>query len=158
MNYWLLKSEPGTYAVEDLERKPGRRDHWDGVRNYQARNILRDEMQEGDRALFYHSGRKPCVVGTARVLRAGYPDFTAWDPKSDHYDPRSTPENPVWYMVDIELERVFPRPVPLFELRRTKGLEDMMLLRRGVRLSVQPVSAEEFAIVVQLAETPEPGA
>jgi predicted RNA-binding protein with PUA-like domain len=151
----LLKSEPGAYSIEDLSRAPDQRDRWDGVRNYQARNLLRDELQQGDRVLFYHSGRKPCVVGTARVVRDGYPDFTAWDADSDHYDPRSTPENPVWFMVDIQLEKIFDRPVTLSELRRTKGLEKMMLLRRGIRLSVQPVAASEFKIVMDLAERAE---
>ncbi|MCG6895187.1 MAG: EVE domain-containing protein [Desulfobacteraceae bacterium] len=157
MKHWLLKSEPGTYSISDLQKAPGQKDHWDGVRNYQARNFLRDEMKPGDRVLFYHSGRKPCVVGTAHVCRAGYPDFTAWDPDSDHYDPKSTPEKPVWFMVDVRLERIFPRPVPLSELRRTKGLEKMILLRRGVRLSVQPVSASEFRIIANLGEQAEAG-
>ncbi len=148
--HWLVKSEPTEYAIDDLARQPGQTDHWDGVRNYQARNFMRDEMQVGDGVLFYHSGSKPAVVGTAAVVRAGYPDHTAWDPGSKHYDPRSTPQNPVWFMVDIRLATRFKRPLPLAELRRIPGLAQMTLLRRGNRLSVMPVSAEEYAIIVAM--------
>ncbi len=148
--HWLVKSEPTEYAIDDLARQPGQTDHWDGVRNYQARNFMRDEMQVGDGVLFYHSGSKPAVVGTAGVVRAGYPDHTAWDPGSKHYDPRSTPQNPVWFMVDIRLATRFKRPLPLAELRRIPGLAQMTLLRRGNRLSVMPVSAEEYAIIVAM--------
>ena len=149
--YWLMKSDADVYAIDDLENMPGKVDHWDGVRNYQARNFMRDDMQVGDRVLFYHSGRKPSVVGTARVVKPGYPDHTAWDPDSDHYDPKSSPENPIWYMVDIAFESRFVNPIPLKELRLVAGLEKMMLLKRGMRLSVQPVTAEEFDIIVSLA-------
>ncbi len=146
--YWLIKSEPTAYALDDLARQTDQTDHWDGVRNYQARNFLRDEMQVGDGILFYHSRFKPAVVGTATVARAGYPDHTAWDPHSDHYDPRSTPQNPIWFMVDIRFASRFKRPLPLSELRRIPGLAHMILLRRGNRLSVMPVSAQEFEIIV----------
>jgi predicted RNA-binding protein with PUA-like domain len=147
--YWLFKSEPGAYSYDDLTRDGVA--EWDGVRNFQARNLLRDEIKEGDGVLFYHSSADPlAVVGTAVVARGGYPDHTAWDPRSDHLDPRSTPANPVWYMVDIKAQRRFARLVTLEELRHTPGLEDMMLLRRGARLSVQPVSPDEWAIIVRL--------
>ena len=146
--HWLVKSEPTEYAIDDLARQPDQTDHWDGVRNFQARNFIRDQMQVGDGVLFYHSGSKPAVVGTAAVVRAGYPDHTAWDPRSKHFDARSTPQNPVWFMVDIRLATRFKRPVPLAELRRIPELAQMTLLRRGNRLSVMPVSAEEYAIIV----------
>jgi predicted RNA-binding protein with PUA-like domain len=146
--HWLVKSEPTEYAIDDLARQPDQTDHWDGVRNFQARNFMRDQMQVGDGVLFYHSGSKPAVVGTAAVVRAGYPDHTAWDPRSKHFDVRSTPQNPVWFMVDIRLATRFKRPLALAELRRIPGLAQMTLLRRGNRLSVMPVSAEEYAIIV----------
>jgi predicted RNA-binding protein with PUA-like domain len=146
--HWLVKSEPTEYAIDDLARQPDQTDHWDGVRNFQARNFMRDQMQVGDGVLFYHSGSKPAVVGTAAVVRAGYPDHTAWDPRSKHFDVRSTPQNPVWFLVDIRLATRFKRPVPLAELRRIPELAQMTLLRRGNRLSVMPVSAEEYAIIV----------
>jgi predicted RNA-binding protein with PUA-like domain len=148
--HWLVKSEPTEYAIDDLARQPDQTDHWDGVRNFQARNFMRDQMQVGDGVLFYHSGSKPAVVGTAAVVRAGYPDHTAWDPRSKHFDVRSTPQNPVWFMVDIRLATRFKRPLPLAELRRIPGLAQMTLLRRGNRLSVMPVSAEEYAIIVAM--------
>jgi len=148
--YWLMKTEPDVFSIRDLQKEPQKTAHWDGVRNYQARNIMRDQMQAGDGVLFYHSRIDPAVVGTAKVARAGYPDHTAWDPKSTYYDPKSTPEKPVWYMVDVEFETEFARPVPLAELRGIAGLEKMVLLQRGMRLSVQPVTAREFRIVVKL--------
>lgn len=152
--YWLMKTEPDVFSIRDLQKEPKQTAHWDGVRNYQARNIMRDQMKVGDGVLFYHSRTDPSVVGTARVLRAGYPDHTARDPKSKYYDPKSTEEKPVWYMVDIEFEKEFARPVPLPELRGVAGLEKMALLKRGMRLSVQPVTATEFRIVVKLGMTP----
>lgn len=150
--YWLMKSDPETYSIADLQNSPRQTDYWDGVRNYQARNFLRDEMQVGDRVLFYHSGQKPAVMGTARVVKAGYPDHTALDPQSDHPDPKSTPQKPIWYMVDIQLEEVFTHPLPLKELRRVKGLENMMLLKKGMRLSIQPVTKTEFDIIRKLSQ------
>jgi predicted RNA-binding protein with PUA-like domain len=151
LKYWLMKSDADVYSIDDLAAMPGQTDCWDGVRNYQARNFMREEMQVGDRVLFYHSGKNPSVVGIARVVKAGYPDHTAWDAKSDHPDPKSTPKNPIWYMVDIVLEQRFPQPIALKQLRATPGLESMMLLRKGMRLSIQPVTAEEFDVVVSLA-------
>ena len=111
--YWLMKSEPGEYSIQDLKESDDGIDYWDGVRNYQARNFMRDDMNVGDRVLFYHSGKKPAVVGTAKIVKAGYPDHTAWDPGSKHFDKRSTPENPVWFMVDIQFESEFPEALPL---------------------------------------------
>ena len=154
--YWLMKSDPDEYSIEDLKKSPNHTDSWDGVRNYQARNFMRDEMRIGDLVLFYHSVVNPSVVGTAKVVKGGYPDDTAWDARSDHYDPKSTQEKPIWYMVDIKLESAFSRPVPLAELRKVPGLEGMMLLRKGSRLSVQPVSLEHFRIIVSMGQGKKP--
>ena len=144
--HWLFKSEPGAYSYDDLVRDDVA--EWDGVRNYQARNLLRDEIKEGDGVLFYHSSAKPnAVIGTATVVRSGYPDHTAWDPKSAHPDPNSTPASPVWYMVDIEAAERFDRQVSMDEMRGNPALAGMMLLKRGMRLSVQPVTRQEFEAV-----------
>lgn len=149
--YWLLKSEPTSFSIQDLAAAPKRTTCWDGVRNYQARNFL-GEMKVGDRVLFYHSSADPpAVVGTARVVREAYPDPTAWNPKDHHYDPKASPANPIWQMVDVQLDEIFPRALPLDELRKVKTLARMELLRKGSRLSVQPVSAAEFAAVLKLA-------
>lgn len=149
MRHWLVKSEPDAYAVDDLERDGST--HWDGIRNYQARNLMRDEMRVGDRVLFYHSNTTPPgVAGVARVVREGYPDFTAWDPRDKHFDPKTDPENPTWMMVDIAFEARLPRFVPLPELRENPRLEGMPLLRRGQRLSVQPVEEEHFDEVLRM--------
>lgn len=153
--YWLLKTEPEVYSIDDLAREPDQTTFWNGVRNYQARNYLRDQIRAGDRVLVYHSNaRPPAVVGTAVVVREGYPDHTAWDPASPYYDPASTPEQPRWWMVDIRLERVFQRPLPLDELRQVPALKKMELLRKGSRLSVQPVRREEFETILKLAAAP----
>jgi len=153
VNYWLMKSEPSEFSITDLKNSPNQTEHWDGVRNYQARNFMRDKMRIGDRVLFYHSVVKPSVVGTASVVNTGYPDFTAWDPKNKHFDPKSTPENPIWYMVDIRFESQFAEPISLAKLRTVPGLENMMLLRKGMRLSIQPVTAKEFDIIVAMGNT-----
>jgi predicted RNA-binding protein with PUA-like domain len=150
-SYWLFKSDPEVFSWDDLKRCRDQTTYWDGVRNYQARNILRDEVAVNDLVLFYHSQTKPpAVMGVARVIRSGYPDFTAWYPDSPHFDPKSSPDKPIWYMVDIRLEYELHRPVPLPELRQTPGLENMELLRKGSRLSIQPVRPEEFEIVERL--------
>jgi len=151
MRYWLLKSEPRVFSIQDLRNARGRRTCWDGVRNFQARNFLR-AMRKGDRVLFYHSNADPpAVVGLAEVVKEAYPDPTAFDPQDPHDDPKSTPEHPRWDMVDIKLLRIFPRPVPLDRLRRETGLKRMTLLRKGSRLSVQPVRSEEWRIILRLA-------
>ena len=152
-SYWLVKSEPGAYSWAHLLGEEDQTAEWDGVRNYQARNLLRDQMKVGDGVLFYHSNVKPmAVIGTAVVVREGYPDDTAWDPDSEHPDPKSTPDNPIWYMVDIKAETELTRQVTLEEIKSTPGLEDMGLVNRS-RLSVQPVKAEEFRIIVDLGMT-----
>lgn len=151
MNYWLMKSEPDVYGIDDLARQPGKTDHWDGVRNYQARNMMRDEMKKGDLVFFYHSNcKEPGIVGIAEVVREGYPDFTAWDPEEKYYDPKSDPDNPRWYMVDIRYKRKLRRPVTLQELKKHPRLEDMPLLRKGNRLSVMPVSKKHWDFILKL--------
>lgn len=151
--HWLLKSEPDCFSIQDLAAAPKKTTYWDGVRNYQSRNFMRDDMKKGDRVLFYHSGAKPpAVAGTATIVREGYPDHTALDPQSDHYDPSASTENPIWIMVDIRLEKIFNEPIRLDELRGVKGLEKMELLRKGSRLSVQPVTEQEFQIILDLAQ------
>lgn len=151
-SYWLLKTEPDTFSIQDLQKSPGQTTFWDGVRNYQARNTLRDQMKRGDRVLIYHSSTDPtAIVGIAKVVKEGYPDHTAWDKKNPHYDPDSTKDNPRWYMVDIQLERIFQRPLTLAELKKIPALKQMELLRRGSRLSVQPVRKEEFEVILKLA-------
>jgi predicted RNA-binding protein with PUA-like domain len=150
--HWLVKSEPGTFAWEDLWRAPKRTTVWDGVRNFQARNLLRDEMKQGDLVFFYHSSADPtAIVGICEVVREGYPDPTQFDPKSDHYDPGSDRSSPRWFVVDLEAREPLPRPVTLQELRATRGLERMVLLKKGSRLSVQPVSAREWRTVLEIA-------
>jgi predicted RNA-binding protein with PUA-like domain len=149
--YWLVKSDPETFGIDDLERSRDRTTSWDGVRNFQARNLLRDELRVGDEVLFYHSqSDPPAVVGTARVVREGYPDPTQFDPKSGGHDPSSAPDAPKWYAVDLRLERRLDRPVPLAEIKDDPALGDMVLVRRS-RLSVQPVRPEEWKRVLQLA-------
>jgi predicted RNA-binding protein with PUA-like domain len=150
MKFWLMKSEPGVYSIADLQR-----DHhtgWEGVRNYQARNLLRDELQPGDGVLFYHSNAEPPgVAGIARVARGGYPDPTAQDPDSRYYDAKASAEEPRWYQVDIEFVEAFPEIVPLGTLRETTGLEEMLVTQKS-RLSVQPVTQAEFEIVQRLGQ------
>jgi len=155
--YWLLKSEPDSFSIDELAASPEQTTCWDGVRNYQARNFMRDEFRVGDRVLFYHSNAKPAgVAGTAVVVREAYPDHTAWDRSDQHFDPKASPENPIWMMVDIRLESIFPRLIPLPELRQVPALREMELLRRGSRLSVQPVRKKEFDTIVKLAQKPAP--
>lgn len=150
---WLVKSEPHVFSIDDLASATNQTAHWDGVRNYQARNMLRDQMLVGHDVLYYHSNTElTAIVGTARVVRAGYPDFTAWDKSDPHYDPKSDPENPRWYMVDIQLVKKFAKPLSLAFLRTVPELKDMVLLRKGSRLSVQPVTADEFAAIMKCAK------
>lgn len=150
--YWLLKSEPTCFSIADLVNAPKQTTYWDGVRNYQARNMLRDEMQVGDRAFYYHSGTDPlAIVGTVEIVKAGYPDFTQFDANEDHYDEKSDPDNPRWYMVDVKLLQQFPEPVTRDDLKAESMLADMVVLQRGSRLSVQPVTASEWKAVHKLA-------
>lgn len=144
-----MKTEPEAFSIDDLERLGIA--HWDGVRSYQARNNLQ-AMRIGDQAFFYHaSADPPGIVGICEVVREAYPDHTAWDPESKYFDPKSTPERPLWFMPDVKLVEKFPRMISLPELRATPGLEEMVLLQKRVRLSVQPVRDEEWDIIVALA-------
>ena len=150
--YWLFKSEPESYSIRDLAVDKKRTTFWDGVRNYQARNFLRDDIQVGDRVLYYHSNTDPlAIVGTAEVVKAGYPDHTAFDPQDHHYDPKSDPDSPTWYMVDIRLLQEFASPVTRAQLQAEPALAKMMVIQRGSRLSVQPVTADEWTTVHRLA-------
>ena len=145
---WLMKSEPEVYSIDNLRRDG--RTHWEGVRNYQARNFMRDDMRVGDRVLFYHSNADPAgIAGLARIARTAYPDPAARDPASDYFDPRASDEDPRWFMVDVEFEERFPALIALDTLRHTAGLEKMLVINRS-RLSVQPVTDEEFGIVLSL--------
>lgn len=150
-NYWLFKTEPSTFSFDDLLNAPNRTTAWDGVRNFQARNMLRDQVAVGDRVFIYHSSADPTgIAGIAEVVRAGYPDPSAFDKKDSHFDPKSDPKNPTWYLVDVRAVERLPRFITLDELRKVKGLEDMVLLKRGSRLSIQPVKAAEWEIITKL--------
>lgn len=149
--YWLMKSEPHSYSIDDLKRDG--RTYWDGIRNYQARNFMRDEMDVGDLVLFYHSNAEPPgVAGLARVCGKARPDFTAWDPKDKHYDPASTPGKTVWVMVDLEFGEKFKSFVSLENLKSNPALTGMLVLKRGTRLSVQPVSKMHFESVRRMGK------
>ena len=153
MNHWLFKSEPDTFGIQDLAKAPKQRTAWDGVRNYQARNMLRDSMKQGDLGLFYHSScAVPGVAGIVEVVKEGYPDVTALDPKHHHYDPDATREDPRWYVVDVKLVRPTRRIIALEELRAhaNKSLQGLILLRRGNRLSVMPVTKKEWDFIISL--------
>ena len=150
--YWLFKSEPTSYSFADLMAEPNRTAEWDGVRNYQVRNLMRDEMKVGDAILFYHSSAKPmAVVGLANIVGEAYPDTTAFDPSEKHYDLKSDPGNPAWLMVDIQGERELDRPVTLQEIKNNPKLENMLLVKKGMRLSIQPVTEEEWQEVVAMS-------
>lgn len=152
MHYWLMKSEPDVFGIDDLKARGARGAHWDGVRNYQARNFMR-EMHKGDEVLFYHSNCElPGVVGTMRVAREAYPDHTAFDPEDPHFDPKSDPEKPRWYMVDVAFMQRFRRTLGLAEMRDIPALADMLVLRRGNRLSVTPVTAKEWKAILRAVE------
>jgi predicted RNA-binding protein with PUA-like domain len=154
MAYWLMKSEPETFSIDDLAASPRKTTHWDGVRNFQARNFMRDEMRRGDLAFFYHSNcAEPGIVGVVKVVKTGYPDFTAFDPSDKHYDPESDPAKPRWYMVDMQFQRKLRHPITLATLREhaDRGLKGLALLRRGNRLSITPVSAAHWKFILALA-------
>ena len=153
MNYWLFKSEPDTFGIDHLAKAPKRTSAWDGVRNYQARNMLRDSIQKGDEAFFYHSScAVPGIVGIVEIVKAGYPDETAFDPKHHHYDADSKRDAPRWYVVDVKLKVKFSRVISLDELKQhaAKKLKDFVLLRRGNRLSVMPVAKKDWDFILGL--------
>lgn len=149
--YWLIKSEPTEFSIDDLEKSKNKTTYWDGVRNYQARNFIRDEMKIGDKVLFYHSNADPnAVVGICEVVKEAYPDHTQFDPKDKHYDPKADKKNPTWFMVDIKLVKKFKKPVPLHEIKSNPKLAKMKLVQRGNRLSVLPVTKDEYEEIIRL--------
>lgn len=151
MKYWLMKSEPSVFGIDDLAKRPKQTEPWDGVRNYQARNMMRDEMQPGDQAFFYHSNcEMPGIVGLMEIVSAGYPDFTAFDPKHRYYDPKSDPDKPRWFLVDVRLQRKFKETIALSLLREKKPLANMKILQRGSRLSITPVTKKEWEYILTL--------
>jgi predicted RNA-binding protein with PUA-like domain len=148
MNYWLFKSEPETFGIDHLMKRPKQTEPWDGVRNYQARNMLRDDIKVGDKGFFYHSNcTPPGIVGTIEVVKAGYPDPSALNPDSKYYDPKSTVDNPRWFMVNVHFIKKFDRIISLDELKQHPLLENMVVTRRGSRLSITPVTKEEWKII-----------
>lgn len=151
MNYWLMKSEPDTFSIDDLQKRPEQTEHWDGVRNYQARNMMRDDMKIGDQVFFYHSNCElPGIVGIAEVVKESYPDFTAFDPDDKHFDPKSNPDKPTWFMVDVKFVRKLKRTISLQELKLKPELSDLALVRRGNRLSINPVSQDQWTFILNL--------
>ncbi|MCB0744944.1 MAG: EVE domain-containing protein [Ignavibacteriae bacterium] len=149
--YWLVKSEPTEFSIDDLAKSKNKTTYWDGVRNYQARNFMRDEMKLGDLVLYYHSNAEPnAVVGVCEIVKEGYPDFTAFDPDDKHFDPKSKKENPAWIMVDIKLIKKFKTPVTLTEMKSNSKLTEMRLVQRGNRLSVMPVNKKEFDEIIKM--------
>lgn len=151
MNYWLMKSEPDEFSIDDLMQRPKQTEPWDGVRNYQARNMMRDKMKKGDLVFFYHSNcAEPGIAGIMQIVREGYPDPTAFDPSDKHYDPKSNSDNPRWFHVDVKYKRKFKRAITLAELRKQIPLQNMQLLQRGNRLSVMPVTEAEWKHILSL--------
>ena len=151
MNYWLMKSEPDVFGIDHLKSLPEKTDQWDGVRKYQARNMMRDEMKKGDLVFFYHSNcAEPGIVGIMKVVREAYPDHTAFDPEEKYYDPKSDPDNPRWYMVDVQYQRNTKRVITLAELKGYQELEGCPLVRKGNRLSIMPFSKAQWEFVLEL--------
>jgi len=152
MNYWLFKSEPDAFSIDDLKNRPGRREHWDGIRNYQARNFMRDDMRRGDLAFFYHSScATPGVVGICEIVSAPYPDHTAFDPNSKYFDAKSDPANPRWVMVDLKFRRKTKRLISLEEIKQhADALGDFPLVRRGNRLSILPLDQRQWDLILSL--------
>ena len=153
--YWLLKSEPEAFSIDDLANKPKKTDGWDGVRNYQARNMLRDEIKKGDLAFSYHSNcKEPGIVGIMEVVKSGYPDDTCFDPNSQYFDPKSTDDNPRWYRVDVRFKKKLKTPVLLTDMKSNPELSDLALVRKGNRLSVMPVGEHEWQTILEMADEP----
>ncbi len=153
MQYWLFKSEPTTFSIDHLMRAPEQITHWEGVRNYQVRNMLRDDIQVGDKVFFYHSNcNPPGIVGTMEVVKAGYPDDSAYDPQSKYFDPKSSRAKPLWYQVNVHFLKKFPHIISLEELKKQTELQNMPLLRRGNRLSITKVAKEEWELICKMAK------
>jgi predicted RNA-binding protein with PUA-like domain len=150
--YWLMKSEPTCYSIDDLKRD--KTTYWDGVRNYQARNFMRDQMKVGDGVLFYHSNANPPgVAGIAKITKIAYPDFTAWDEQDQHYDPKSSPQKPIWFMVNMGFVKKFKEVISLEIIKNTPPLEGIMVARKGSRLSIQPLSQQHFQYIQKMASS-----
>jgi predicted RNA-binding protein with PUA-like domain len=153
MRYWLFKSEPETFSISHLQKKPKKTEHWDGVRNYQVRNMLRDEIKVGDKAFFYHSSViPPGVAGVVEIVRAGYPDDSAFHPESKYYDPKSTREKPRWFMVDVKFVEAFKELVTLDEIKNTPALHKMQVVKRGNRLSITSVTKDEWKVILKMGQ------
>jgi predicted RNA-binding protein with PUA-like domain len=151
MNYWLMKSEPTVFSIDDLANKPAQTYHWEGVRNYQARNMMRDEMKNGDLAFFYHSNcKEPAIVGIMQIARESYPDYYAFNPDSPYFDSKTSPDNPRWFMVDVQFVQKFAQPISLKTLKQQMELADLALVRRGNRLSIMPVSVQQWEFILAL--------
>ena len=152
MKYWLMKSEPDVYGIDHLCAEKRKTDHWDGIRNYQARNFIRDEMKKGDLAFFYHSNcEEPAIVGLMEIVREAYPDYTAFVANEKYFDAKSDPDNPRWFMVDVRFKKKFKSPVTLKALKEEKALAQMRLVQRGNRLSILPVVAKEWKHILKMA-------
>jgi len=146
-----MKSEPDAFSIDDLQQRPDQTEHWDGVRNYQARNMMRDDMKIGDQVFFYHSNcALPAIVGIAEIVKESYPDFTAFDPNDKHFDPKSNPDKPTWFMVDVRFLRKLRRPISLQELKQQHQLSELALVRRGNRLSIMPVTEHQWKTILAL--------
>jgi predicted RNA-binding protein with PUA-like domain len=155
MHYWLMKSEPEAFSIDDLQARPHQTEHWDGVRNYQARNMMRDDMKCGDQVFFYHSNCDlPGIVGIAQVVKESYPDYTAFDPEHHHFDAKSRLENPTWCMVDVQFVKKLSRTISLKELKLHPALNELALLRRGNRLSIMPVTPGQWQYILNLESQP----
>lgn len=155
VRFWLFKSEPSAFGIDDLAQAKNQTAPWDGVRNYQARNFLRDDVQIDDLVLFYHSREEPLgIFGTMKVVNKGYPDFTAFDSTSKYFDPKSRPDQPRWYMVDVKLIQKFDRPISREQLENHETTAKMLVMKRGMRLSIQPVTKAEWIAVHRLAGVP----
>lgn len=153
-NFWLVKSEPDVFSIEDLKRSKNKTTCWDGVRNYQARNYLKNEMKVGDEVLFYHSNTEPpAVVGVCKVVKEGYADHTQFDPEDKHFFPSADPKNPIWYMVDVQFLKQLKKPVTLADIKANRKLKNLKLVKRGNRLSVMPVQKEEFNEILKMSES-----
>jgi predicted RNA-binding protein with PUA-like domain len=151
MNYWLFKSEPNEFSIDDLAQRPEQTEPWDGVRNYQARNMMRDQMRKGDLAFFYHSNTQPPgIIGIVEIVREAYPDPTAFDSKDKHYDPKSDPAKPRWFLVEVKLQRKFKRLIALNELREQPELAKLSLVQRGNRLSVMSIDAAQWQHILSM--------
>ena len=151
MRYWLFKCEPTTFSIHDLSQLPQHTTHWEGVRNYQARNMLRDQIKIGDQGLFYHSNcQQPAIVGKISIVSQSYPDFTSWDPHSSYFDPRSSPATPRWWMVDVKLLSIFKHPLSLASIKAHPVLKQMIISQQGNRLSITPVTTQEWSTILSL--------